>query len=88
MPSTPKNKERTRSGLRSRLNLPVSVDDLRDKEFNGQQLSKEEKKALRNYESFRVEYLKEAKGEEDFQRRYFQLRSWANLHSYKEFLEA
>lgn len=86
MPSTPKNKERTRSDLRTGLNLPTSVDDLRDKEFNGDKLSKEEKRALRNYEEFRVEYLKEAKDESDFQRRYFQLRSWANLHSYEEFL--
>ncbi|MFB6257696.1 MAG: hypothetical protein ABEH38_03300 [Flavobacteriales bacterium] len=86
MRSPSKKEKLTRSGLRSRLNLPVSIDDLRDKEFAGNSLSKEEKRALENFDRFRVEYLEKAQDDEDFQRRYFQLRSWANLHSYEEFL--
>lgn len=82
-----KNKEKsTRSGLRSRLNLPVSIDDLRDKEFSGKRLAEDERRALERFDQFRVEHLEKATDDEDFQRRYFQLRTWANLHSYKDFL--
>jgi hypothetical protein len=86
MPSSSEKEKLTRSGLRSRLNLPVSIDDLRDKEFAGKSLTKEEKRALENFDQFRVEYLEKAEDDEDFQRRYFQLRSWANLNSYEDFL--
>ena len=86
MPSSREKEKLTRSGLRSRLNLPVSIDDLRDKEFAGKSLTEEEKRALENFDHFRVEYLEKAEDDEDFQRRYFQLRSWANLNSYEDFL--
>jgi hypothetical protein len=86
MPSSSEKEKLTRSGLRSRLNLPVSIDDLRDKEFAGKSLTEEEKRALENFDQFRVEYLEKAEDDEDFQRRYFQLRSWANLNSYEDFL--
>ena len=86
MPSSPNKEQKTRSSLRSRLNLPVSIDDIRDKEFSGKELSAEERQALDNFDQFRVEYLEKAADDEDFQRRYFQLRTWANLHSYEDFL--
>lgn len=86
MPPSSKKETFTRSGLRSKLNLPVSIDDLREKEFSGKALSEEERRALENYDRFRVEYLEKAEDDDDFQRRYFQLRSWANLHSYQDFL--
>ncbi len=86
MHSSSNKEQATRSSLRSRLNLPISIDDLRDKEFSGKGLTDEERRALENFDRFRVEYLEKAESEEDFQRRYFQLRSWANLHSFEEFL--
>lgn len=86
MPSSSEQEKLNRSGLRSRLNLPVSIDDLRDKEFAGKSLTEEERRAIENFDRFRVEYLEKAEDDEDFQRRYFQLRSWANLNSYEDFL--
>ncbi len=86
MPSSKDKQKRTRSSLRSRLNLPVSIEDLRDKEFAGKPLEEEERRALENFDRFRVEYLEKAESDEDFQERYFQLRTWANLHSYEDFL--
>lgn len=84
----PRNSEKqeTRSGLRARFNLPVSIEDLREREYNGRELNDAERQALKNFDRYRVEYLENAKDEADFQHRYFQLRSWANLHSYEDFL--
>lgn len=86
MPSQSDQEKLTRSRLRSGLNLPTSIDDIRDKEHTGKSLDENEKRALKNFERYRVEYLQNAKNEEDLQRRYFQLRSWANLHNYEDFL--
>ena len=44
--------------------LPVSINDLRDKYFSGQILSKEEKLALMNYDQYRVNYLNDSTDED------------------------
>lgn len=68
--------------------LPVSVNDLRDKYFSGQTLTKEEKLAMMNYDQFRINYLNESGNEEEFQKRYLELQAKANLTHYSEFLKA
>ena len=66
--------------------FPVSVSDLQDRYFDGDKLTDEEAKALSNFNAYRIEYLQEAKSEEDFEERYFELQVKANLSSYTEFL--
>lgn len=67
--------------------LPVSINDLRDKYFSGQILSKEEKLALMNYDQYRVNYLNDSTDEDQFQKRYLELQAKANLTHYSEFLK-
>jgi hypothetical protein len=65
----------------------VSINDLRDKEFAGEQLSKEEKTALTNFDKFRLSQLAQQKSERDFHNKYMQLQVMANLIPYQEFLK-
>lgn len=67
--------------------LPVSINDLRDKYFSGQTLSKEEKLAMMNYDQYRINYLNESSDEDQFQKRYLELQAKANLTHYSEFLK-
>ena len=60
--------------------LPVSINDLRDKYFSGQILSKDEKLALMNYDQYRVNYLNDSTDEDQFQKRYLELQAKANLY--------
>lgn len=64
----------------------VSINDLRDKEYSGQQLSEEEKTAIKNFDKFRLAQLSEQKSERDFHNKYIQLQAMANLSPYQEFL--
>lgn len=66
--------------------LPVSINDIRDKYFEDIPLSEEEKRALRNYDRYRMDYLNSAPNEEVFEKRYLELQAKANLSSYTEFL--
>ncbi|MBL4753488.1 MAG: hypothetical protein JKY52_07850, partial [Flavobacteriales bacterium] len=63
----------------------VSINDLRDKEEEGQ-LNAEERTALANYNSYRVKKLDVATDEEDFHSMYRLLQVLANLSPYQEFL--
>lgn len=65
----------------------ISVNDLRDKEFSGQKLSADEKKALANYDAYRINVLNAQENEEDFHAAYRQLQVIANLGDWKEFLK-
>lgn len=67
--------------------LHVSINDLRDKYFSGNSLSKEEKLALVNYDGYRIKYLNESKDEDEFQKRYLEMQAKANLTNYTEFLK-
>jgi len=68
-------------------NLPVSINDIRDKYFEDIPLTNEEAKALKNYDKYRVEYLNAAKNEEEFEKRYLELQVKANLSPYSDFLK-
>ncbi len=64
-----------------------SINDLRDKEFSGKDLSAEEKYALANYDKYRLSVLNAQDNEEQFHLHYRQLQIIANLGDWKEFLK-
>lgn len=68
--------------------LPVSINDIRDKYFEDIPLTDEEKRALTNFDKYRMDYLNAAPNEEIFEARYLELQAKANLASYTEFLNA
>jgi hypothetical protein len=65
----------------------VSINDLKDKEFAGKELSADEKKALKNYDNYRINLLNSQENEDDFHQTYRQLQVIANLGDWKEFLK-
>ncbi|MCB9224526.1 MAG: hypothetical protein R2780_09730 [Crocinitomicaceae bacterium] len=67
--------------------LLVSINDIRDKYFEGVNLDQEEALALENYDKFRLSHLNGSKDEKDFDQRYFQLQVMANLYSFRDFLD-
>ncbi|MBI3511829.1 MAG: hypothetical protein HY064_14300 [Bacteroidetes bacterium] len=64
----------------------ISINDLRDREFSGETLSTEERKALHNYDRFRIEELNSQVNDMAFHERYRQLQVMANLADWKDFL--
>jgi hypothetical protein len=67
--------------------LPVTINDLREKDFSGHTISAEEKEALENYDQYRIDYLNASETEEEFHKRYFELQAKANLAPFTEFLK-
>lgn len=65
----------------------ISINDLRDRDFSGQKLSAEERKALENFDHYRLQVLNDQKDEESFHAAYRQLQVIANLGDYREFLK-
>lgn len=72
---------------KSLVGAPVSINDLRDKEYNGEKLSKKEKLALISFDKYRIAILNSQTSEGAFQCKYLELQAMANLTSYEEFLE-
>jgi hypothetical protein len=66
----------------------VSINDLKDKEFAGKELNADEKKALKNYDNYRINLLNSQENEEAFHQTYRQLQVIANLGDWKEFLKS
>ncbi len=65
----------------------ASINDLREKEFSGIMLSKDEKRALHNYDNYRINLLNAQEDESLFHTTYRQLQVIANLGDWKEFLK-
>lgn len=76
------NKVKSSTGV-----LPLTINDLRERQFNNAPLNAEEKKALINYDSYRINYLNASETEEEFHKRYFELQAKANLAPFTEFLK-
>ncbi|MBL7882523.1 MAG: hypothetical protein JNL69_00525 [Bacteroidia bacterium] len=72
---------------KSTIGGTISINDLREKEFNGKHLSKEEVQALANFDRFRLNVLNAQTEEDSFHKRYQELQVMANLDDYKEFLK-
>lgn len=65
----------------------VSINDLRDREFNGDTLTPQERLALHNFDHFRIEQLNAQPNDMAFHERYRQLQVMANLADWKDFLD-
>ena len=65
----------------------TSINDLRDKEFSSISLSIDEKRALHNYDNYRINLLNAQEDENLFHTTYRQLQVIANLGDWKEFLK-
>lgn len=68
--------------------LPVSINDIRDKYFDDLPMTEEEKTALKNFDRYRMDYLNAAENEEVFEKRYLELQAKANLAPFTDFLYA
>ena len=65
----------------------VSINDLRDKDFEGIALSEEEKKALTAYDKFRLLELNKQLSDDEFNQKYTLLQVMANMRPYQDFLD-
>lgn len=65
----------------------VSISDLEIKEFEGEQLESEEKKALQKFYKARIKKLKKKQDQEDsFHERFEYYRAISNLVDYRDIL--
>lgn len=76
------NKVKTSTGV-----LPLTINDLRERQFNNSSLTEDERQSLINYDSYRINYLNASDTEEEFHKRYFELQAKANLAPFTEFLK-
>ena len=81
------NKLLTEFFTKKKIGGEVSINDLRDKEFSGNKLSAEEKRAVKNYDNYRINVLNAQTDEDTFHNTYRQLQVVANLGDWKEFLK-
>lgn len=72
---------------KSSIGGTISINDLRDKEFNGEPLSTKEKQALINFDRFRLNVLNAQTDDASFNKRYQELQVMANLDDFQEFLK-
>ncbi len=75
-----------RKRVKDEAGLPLSINDLREKEFTGKSLTEEEREAINNFDNYRIEYLNASRDEEEFHQRYMKMQVKANLSPYDEFL--
>ena len=68
--------------------LPISINDLRDKYFDGLHLTQEEESALRNFDQYRIQKLNSAKSDMEFKLYYIKIQALANISSYRYFLNS
>lgn len=64
-----------------------SINDLREREFNGEPLTQNEKQALICFDRFRIAELNAISEDRAFHKRYQELQVMANLGNYTEFLK-
>jgi hypothetical protein len=64
----------------------ITINDLREREFNGKALSDIEKKALANFDKYRISELNKQVDDISFHKRYRELQVMSNLGNYEEFL--
>ncbi|MDQ3109300.1 MAG: hypothetical protein M3R17_05355 [Bacteroidota bacterium] len=72
---------------KSEIGGTVSINDIREREFNGESLSSEEKVALANFDRYRIDILNVQKSDMDFHEHYRQLQVMANLADWKDFMD-
>ena len=65
----------------------ISINDLRERELNGKQLTEDQRLALHTYDRYRLSELNSQPNEDDFHACFMQLQAMANLTPYQEFLK-
>jgi len=66
--------------------FPTSINDLREKFYDGKELSEDELLAIQNFDKYRIDYLNSSESEEVFDKRYLELQAKANLSNFVDFL--
>lgn len=64
-----------------------SINDLRDMDYQGMELSPQQRLALKNFDRYRISVLNSQQSEKDFHKAYTKLQVLANLSPYVEFLK-
>ena len=72
---------------RKRIKGFLSINDLRDKEYNNIELTHNERLAIKNFDRYRIKILAAQHSEKDFHHNYQKLQVLANLSPYDEFLK-
>jgi hypothetical protein len=65
----------------------ISVNDLNDKLYEGENLSSEELCAISNFEKFRLSKLNAVESDDEFKLVYHKIQVMANVSSYAIFLD-
>ncbi len=65
----------------------ITINDLREFDYNDQPLSHQQRLALKNYERYRLYELNQQLSEVAFHKKYTQIQVMANLFPFKEFLK-
>ena len=65
----------------------ISINELRERFYNGEKLKTDEMIALQNFDSFRIQELNKEKDDLSFHERYRELQVLANLGEHREFLK-
>lgn len=65
----------------------ASINDLRDVEYKGEELSPQERLALKNFDRYRIFTLNKQRSEREFHQAYTKMQVMANLTPYVEFLK-
>lgn len=73
--------------LKEQFGVSLTINDLREKEFNGNGLTLEQKQALANFDKFRIWELNQQTSDMAFHEKYRHLQAMANLGGYTEFLK-
>lgn len=66
---------------------PITITDLKTREFRNEKLTEEEAQAILNFDRFRLAELNRIKNDFEFNARYCELQIMANLADYREFLK-
>jgi len=64
-----------------------SINDLKDIEYKGEELTPQQRLALKNFDRYRISVLNNQPSEVNFHRAYLKLQVQANLSPYVEFLK-
>ena len=73
--------------LKEEFGVSLTINDIREKEFNGARLALEQKQALANFDKFRISELNQQTSDIAFHEKYRHLQTMANLGDYREFLK-
>lgn len=75
------------STRKSLINGVESINDIRDLEYKGIELTPQQRLALKNFDRYRINQLNSQTSEQQFHKKYLQLQVMSNLTPYEEFLK-